>query len=180
MKEETINNITDPLEKSPDQPGQPNQSEQSDLSEPSMQSEPTTPSPKDQEAQEAREELRRIVQEQAREDELPLSTDFTLKKILGGEFLTAKLLRQQIWLGLLIAAFTIVYISNRYSCDQQRIEISKLTKELEEAKFKAMSSTSEFTEVSRESNVLEMLRKNKDSVLHIPTQPPYIINVPEQ
>lgn len=177
MKEETINNITDPLEKSPDQPGQPNQSEQSDLSEPSMQSESATPSPKDQEA---REELRRIVQEQAREDELPLSTDFTLKKILGGEFLTAKLLRQQIWLVLLIVAFTIVYISNRYSCDQQRIEISKLTKELEEAKFKAMSSTSEFTEVSRESNVLEMLRKNKDSVLHIPTQPPYIINVPEQ
>ena len=180
MKEETITKITDPLEKSPDQPGQPNQSEQSDLSEPSMQSESATPSPKDQEAQEAREELRRIVQEQAREDELPLSTDFTLKKILGGEFLTAKLLRQQIWLVLLIVAFTIVYISNRYSCDQQRIEISKLTKELEEAKFKAMSSTSEFTEVSRESNVLEMLRKNKDSVLHIPTQPPYIINVPEQ
>ena len=108
MKEETINNITDPLEKSPDQPGQPNQSEQSDLSEPSMQSESATPSPKDQEAQEAREELRRIVQEQAREDELPLSTDFTLKKILGGEFLTAKLLRQQIWLVLLIVAFTIV------------------------------------------------------------------------
>lgn len=180
MKEETINNITDPQEETPNQPEQPNQSEQSDLSEPSMQSEPSTPSPKDQEAQEAREELRRIVQEQAREDELPLSTDFTLKKILGGEFLTAKLLRQQIWLVLLIVAFTIVYISNRYSCDQQRIEISKLTKELEEAKFKAMSSTSEFTEVSRESNVLEMLRKNKDSVLHIPTQPPYIINVPEQ
>lgn len=180
MKEETINNITDPQEETPNQPEQPNQSEQSDLSESSMQSEPSTPSPKDQEAQEAREELRRIVQEQAREDELPLSTDFTLKKILGGEFLTAKLLRQQIWLVLLIVAFTIVYISNRYSCDQQRIEISKLTKELEEAKFKAMSSTSEFTEVSRESNVLEMLRKNKDSVLHIPTQPPYIINVPEQ
>lgn len=129
---------------------------------------------------EAREELRRIVEEQAREDELPLSSDFTLKKILGGEFLTAKLLRQQIWLVLLIMAFTIVYIANRYSCDQQRIEISKLTKELEEAKFKAMSSTSELTEVSRESNVLEMLRQNKDSVLHIPTQPPYIINVPEQ
>lgn len=138
------------------------------------------PSKESKEKDEAREELRRIVQEQAREDELPLSADFTLKKILGGEFLTTKLLRQQIWLALLIMGFTIVYISNRYSCDQQRIEISKLTKELEEAKFKAMSSTSEITEVSRESNVLEMLQENKDSVLHIPTQPPYIINVPEQ
>lgn len=133
-----------------------------------------------QERQAEREELRRIVEEQAREDELPLSTEFTLKKILGGEFLTAKLLRKQIWLVMLIMAFTIVYVSNRYSCDQQRIEIAKLTKELEEAKLKSMSSASELTEVSRESNVLEMLRLNKDSVLHIPTQPPYIINVPEQ
>lgn len=132
------------------------------------------------EMQEAREELRRIVEEQAREDELPLSAEFTLKKILGGEFLTAKLLRKQIWLIMLVMAFTIVYVANRYSCDQQRIEISKLTKDLEEAKLKAMSSASELTEMSRESNVLEMLRMNKDSVLHIPTQPPYIINIPEQ
>ena len=79
-----------------------------------------------------------------------------------------------------MVGFTIIYISNRYSCDKQRIEIARLNKELEEAKFKAMSSTSDLTEVSRESNVLEMLRQNKDSVLHIPSQPPYIINVPEQ
>lgn len=132
------------------------------------------------EAEEERQELKRIVEELAREDERPMSPDFTLKKILGGEFLTARLVRRQIWLVLLIMFFTIVYISNRYGCDKQRIEISNLTKELEEAKFKAMSATSELTEISRESNVLEMLRLNKDSVLHIPDQPPYIINVPEQ
>ena len=36
------------------------------------------------------------------------------------------------------------------------------------------------TEKSRESNVLDMLKTNKDSTLHIATQPPYIINVPEE
>lgn len=141
---------------------------------------PKAPTKEQTVASEAREELKRLVEEQAREDERPLSADFTLKKILGGEFLTAKILKQQIWLIMLIVAFTIVYISNRYSCDKQRIEIAKLTKELEEAKFKAMSSTSDLTEVSRESNVLQMLQQNKDSVLHIPSQPPYIINVVEQ
>lgn len=141
---------------------------------------PKAPTKEQTAAAEAREELKRLVEEQAREDERPLSADFTLKKILGGEFLTAKILKQQIWLIMLIVAFTIVYISNRYSCDKQRIEIAKLTKELEEAKFKAMSSTSDLTEVSRESNVLQMLQQNKDSVLHIPSQPPYIINVVEQ
>lgn len=129
---------------------------------------------------EAREELKRIVQEIAREDERPMSANFTLRKILGGEFLTARLLRQQIGIILLIMGFVIVYIANRYSCDKQRIKISRLNKELEEAKFRAMTTASELTKISRESNVLQMLQNNKDSVLHIPSQPPYIINVPEQ
>lgn len=139
-----------------------------------------TNSPEAAESNEAKEELRRIVEEIAREDERPMSANFTLKKILGGEFLTAKLLRQQAGLIVLVMFFVIVYISNRYSCDQQRITISKLDKELEEAKFRAMTTSSELTKISRESNVLQMLQNNKDSVLHIPSQPPYIINVPEQ
>ncbi len=130
---------------------------------------------------EVRQELRRLVEEQAREDERPISSaGFTLVKIVGGEFLKGKFLRQQRWLILIIVGLTMIYISNRYSCDNQRILISNLTKELEEAKFRAMSSTSNLTEISRESNVLQMLQQNKDSVLHIPSQPPYIINVVEQ
>ena len=74
--------------------------------------------------------------------------------------------------------FTIIYISNRYSCQQSLIKIDKLNKELQDAKYRALSSNSELTEQSRESKVLEKLRNNKDSVLHIPTQPPYIITIP--
>lgn len=124
--------------------------------------------------------LQESFEQQAREDEQQQSSSFTLRKILGGDFLTARVLRQQIWLILLIVMFTMVYISNRYSCDQKLIEIDKLNRELEDAKFRALSSSSELTERSRESNVLEMLKNNKDSVLKIPSQPPYIINVPEQ
>ena len=56
----------------------------------------------------------------------------------------------------------------------------KLQKELQDTKYKALSTSSQITEKSRESNVLDMLKNNKDSVLHIATQPPYIINVPEE
>ena len=121
-----------------------------------------------------------LVEEIAREDERPMSSNFSLKKILGGEFLQAKIIKQYKWLIVIIVGFMIVYVSNRYSCDQKRIQISKLNKELEEAKFRAMTTTSELTKISRESNVLQMLQNCKDSVLHIPNQPPYIINVPEQ
>ena len=126
------------------------------------------------------ESLESIVEEIAREDERPMSSNFSLKKILGGEFLQAKIIKQYKWLIVIIVGFMIVYVSNRYSCDQKRIQISKLNKELEEAKFRAMTTTSELTKISRESNVLQMLQNCKDSVLHIPNQPPYIINVPEQ
>ena len=54
-----------------------------------------------------------------------------------------------------------------------------MQKELKDSKYKALASSSQLTEICRESNVLDMLRNNKDSVLHIPNQPPYIITVPE-
>ena len=133
-------------------------------------------------AEEKRSEpsLKEAIQEQAREDEEVLTSNLTLRKILGGDFLTARMIRHQIGLLLIVLAFTIVYISNRYSCQKNLLEIDKLNKQLLDAKYKALSSSSMLTEKCRESHVLEMLRQNKDSVLHIADQPPYIISVPEK
>lgn len=125
------------------------------------------------------ESLKEAIAKQAIEDEAPLSSSFTLRKILGGDILTAQVIRRQIWLIVLVVFFIIIYISNRYSIQQDMIEIDQLQEELQNAKYKALSSSSQITERSRESNVLKMLQNNKDSVLHIATQPPYIINVPE-
>jgi hypothetical protein len=136
--------------------------------EPKQQEQETAPQPSLQEA----------IKEQAREDEAAQSTTFTLRKILGGDFLTAEMLRRQIGVILLIVVFVIIYISNRYSCQQKMLEIDKLNVELQDAKYRSLSSASELTERCRESNVLEMLRNNRDSILKIPTLPPYIIEVP--
>ena len=125
------------------------------------------------------ESLKEAIAKQAIEDEAPLSSSFTLRNILGGDILTAQVIRRQIWLIVLVVFFIIIYISNRYSIQQDLIELDKLQKELQNAKYKALSSSSQITERSRESNVLKMLQNNKDSILHIATQPPYIINVPE-
>lgn len=124
--------------------------------------------------------LKEVIKEQAREEEAPLSRNFTLRKILGGDILTTSTVRKQIWIFLLITFFTIIYISNRYSVQQNLIEIDKLQKELKDARYKALSSSSQLTEKSRESNVLDMLKNNQDSVLKIANQPPYIIQVPVQ
>lgn len=124
--------------------------------------------------------LKDVIRLNATEDDAPISKNLTLKKILGGDILTTQIVRKQIWVFLLIAFFALVYISNRYSCQQDLIEINKLQEELLDAKYKALSSSSQMTEKSRESNVLEMLKNNKDSLLKTPNQPPYIITVPEE
>ena len=122
--------------------------------------------------------LKEIIREQAIEGEAPLSKNFTLRKILGGDILTTSTIRRQIWVLVLITIFTCIYISNRYSCQQSTIEIDKLQRELQDAKYRALSSNSLLTEQCRQSHILEMLRTNNDSTLHISNQPPYIIKVP--
>ena len=134
--------------------------------------------PQQQEAPQA--SLKEVIAKQAIEEEASGSSSFTLRKILGGDILTAQIIRRQIWLVILIVFFVIIYISNRYNIQNDIIELDKLQKELQDTKYKARSTSSQITEKSRESNVLDMLKNNKDSVLHIATQPPYIINVPEE
>lgn len=124
--------------------------------------------------------LTEVIREQATEDEAPQSRHFSLRKILGGDILSTSFMRRQVWLILLISAFVVVYIANRYSCQQDIIEIDHLETQLKDAKYRALSSNSKLTEKSRQSNVLELLKNNKDSTLKLPTQPPYVITVPDE
>lgn len=122
--------------------------------------------------------LKNAIEEQAREDEQPQSNNFTLKKIIGGDIFSAQLFRNNIWLILIVVFFTIIYISNRYSVQKDLIEIDKLENKLSDTKYRALSSSSQLTEKSRESHVLELLKTKKDSVLKMSSRPPFIINVP--
>ena len=127
--------------------------------------------------QDAPMSLRAIIREQATEDDMPLTKNITLRKILGGDILSTDIIRKQIWLILIVVLFIVVYISNRYKCQQDLILIDNLTEQLKDAKYRALSSSSDLTQKTRESKVLEQLRASSDSTLHIATQPPYIINV---
>ena len=122
--------------------------------------------------------LKEVIKEKAREDEQPFSSTFSLRTILGGDILNTQAIRKQIWLFLLITIFAVLYISNRYSCQKQQIEIDRLTEELKTSKYKTLSLSSILTERCRESHVVEMLRANNDSTIHPADQPPYIIMTP--
>ena len=135
-----------------------------------------------EEAADMKEQAKKTIQlikEKAKEEDPKLTPTLTLRTILGGDFLTADMVRRQIWLFVLMVIFTILYVAFRYQCQQDMIAIDKLEKELLHAKYKALSSSSTLTEKCRESHVLEALKQNRDTLLHISDQPPYIINIPE-
>lgn len=119
------------------------------------------------------------IKDTAREEDPHPSSQLNLRTILGGDMLTAQIVRSQIWLFILIVGFTIVYVAFRYQCQQDMLNIDRLENQLKDAKFKALSSSSTLTEKCRESHVLDILKQNNDSLLHQADQPPYIIQVPE-
>ena len=146
--------------------------------EPATQEEPSLM----EEAAEMKEQAKKTIQmikEKAKEEDPKPGSAMTLRTILGGDFLTAEMVRRQIWLFVLMVIFCIVYVAIRYQCQQDMIAIDKLEKQLLDAKYKALSSSSTLTEKCRESHVLDALKQNRDSLLHVSDQPPYIINVPE-
>jgi len=110
------------------------------------------------------------------DDDAPVSS-LTFRTILGGDILSAQMVRRQVWLLLLIMLFVIVSVAFRYQCQQDEIQISKMEQELTDIKYRTLSSSSNLTERTRESRVLEALRNSKDSVLQVSKQPPFIINV---
>ncbi|MBR1448985.1 MAG: hypothetical protein IJ588_09635 [Prevotella sp.] len=116
------------------------------------------------------------MKEQVSEDDDAPVGSLTLRQIVGGDYLFT-LVRHHVLLILLIVLITTVYIGFRYQCQQDVIEIDRLEGELQKAKYKALSSSSNLTEMCRQSNVL---RQNQDTLLQVSDQPPFIIEVPEE
>jgi cell division protein FtsL len=135
---------------------------------------------KDDRAEEVLQETIKKIKETASEEDPRPSQQVNLRTILGGDILTAEMVRSQLWLFVLIVAFTIVYVAFRYQCQQDMQTIDKLETELKDAKNKALAASSTLTEKCRESHVLDILKQSNDSLLHQADQPPYIIEVPEE
>lgn len=110
----------------------------------------------------------------AKENTKKAAKSMSFKSILGGDILASGFFRRQTKLIVLIMVFIIFYISNRYSCQQQMIEIDRLKKELTDIKYDALTRSSELMEKSRQSRIEEYI-SDKESDLQTSTNPPYVI-----
>lgn len=98
----------------------------------------------------------------------------SIKSILGGDILANDFFKRQTSLLILIMVLTILYIDNRYECQQEMIEIDKLKKELTDIKYDALTRSSELMEKSRQSRIEEYI-SSEESHLETATSRPYLI-----
>lgn len=97
-----------------------------------------------------------------------------LNELLDGSFLTKDVMRRNAGLFLLIVGLIIVYISNHYAVIMRLSEIDSLQKDLTEAKYEALTRTSDLMRESRQSFIQEMITQ-KGMELENSSIPPYTI-----
>lgn len=103
--------------------------------------------------------------------------EISIKSILGGDFLMSKLVMKQVLFVMFCVLLMIVYTGNRYSSQQDAILIDSLRSHLQDVKYNVLTQSSELMNLTRQSSVEKALRSTKDSILHNPITPPYLIRV---
>ena len=101
------------------------------------------------------EELKQNTQ-QPKDGQSASPKHMSIRSILGGDIL-ANDFKRQTRLLILIMILTVLYIDNRYSSQQELIEIDKLKKDLIDIKYDASTRSSELMEKSRQSRIEEYI-----------------------
>ena len=111
---------------------------------------------------------------QEKSDKKNAGKEFSFMKIFGGDIFATEFLKRQAKLLVLIVVLTILYISNRYSCQQELIRIDQLKTILTDTKYNALTRSSELMEKSRQSKIEEYI-STQESDLQTATTPPFLI-----
>lgn len=132
--------------------------------------------PEDQQAPSGLDTIKKFTQSEGVETHGNIS----LREILGGDIFMNGWLRRQMGLIVLCVVLAIIYITNRYSAEQEVIEIENLKVELTKIRYRALTRSSELTVKTRQSQVEEFLKHTPDSVLALPKEPPFLIKQTEE
>jgi len=97
--------------------------------------------------------------------------------VLGGDILSGQWFRREVWFLVMIIFMIILYITNRYTSQQNMIKIDVLKKDLTEIRYESMTRSSQLMQRTRESKVEEFLKNTSDSALCVSANPPYIIKL---
>lgn len=103
----------------------------------------------------------------------------TLKGLLAGSLLTRERLVRQLPYILFLTLLAFIYIGNRYHAEKIVRENSKLQDEVRELRAKAISTSAELMHLSKQSEVVRLIRQ-KELGLEESVTPPRKIVVDKQ
>ena len=114
------------------------------------------------------EELKQNTQ-QPKDGQSASPKHMSIRSILGGDILANDFFKRQTRLLILIMILTVLYIDNRYSSQQELIEIDKLKKDLIDIKYDALTRSSELMEKSRHHVLKNIFRRKTAPCKRLPT-----------
>ncbi len=106
-----------------------------------------------------------------------ISHKVSLASILGGDILAGPWFRKQIPYIIMVLAMGIIYISNRYTCQQKMIEQKNLNDTLLDCRYKALTRSAQLKERMRRSYIEESL---EDTTLQTANTPSYNLKVEDE
>lgn len=116
--------------------------------------------------------LHNITSEEDEEQEA--HTPLTLASVLGGDILGGRWFRKQFWYMLMLTGMIVVYVANRYACQQEMIQTKVLSDTLLDRRYKALTRSSQLKERTRRSYIEQNL---PDSTLQTAKTPPFNLPV---
>lgn len=99
-----------------------------------------------------------------------------LKELMSGSMLTDKIILRHLWYILFLSILGAFYIGNRFHAESLVRRTTLLQKEVKELRSEALSVSAELNSVSRQSEVIRMVR-DRGLGLEELREPPYIIVV---
>ena len=102
------------------------------------------------------------------------SVDISLTTIIGGDILATRWFKRQLAFVFLLAILSVVYITNRYAYQQEKIERKKLTQTLEDRRKRAIVAECNLIDFCRRKNIEANL---SDTTLRISNEPCYYLNL---
>ena len=101
------------------------------------------------------------------------TVDISLTTIIGGDILATRWFKRQLFFVFVLAILSVLYITNRYAYQQEKIERKKLTQELEDHRKRAIVAECNLIDFCRRKNIEANL---SDTTLRVSTEPCYYLD----
>lgn len=131
---------------------------------------------KDKKRAEEDKRARKALKDLTRDEDGQVRNNVSLRSILGGDILAGGWFRRQFWYIVMLVIMAIIYVSNRYYCQQEMITAAHLADTLADRRYKALTISSQIKEMTRRSVIEKQL---PDTTLKTPTDPILVLKVSE-